>query len=469
MLTVLMGFLDRMLGRKPDVELARVLDRAEALLDAGRAYDALLLVRRADEGAERLGPSEATALRVRARELEVRAREVLIGSALAEADRAEAEEDYDEAADWVSAALENVARIDDLTAAARRAEDDGRPAALRRRRKDLQRRGRDAARQPSLLRRFEDDERPGPDPLGTEQAFGALVGILHEEVADLYLHRPLPFQKAYIDLNEGRAEASLAAFEGLVLEEPDDAVIRFERGRARLLSGDFAGAREDFEAVWDELGDDSLDYEGELSVPLLWSHATVETGDLATVADRLEPLADPATGDPTLVAMRAYAVREQRGDARIAEARELLEEAVRHQDHKLLPKVLAETYLVQGERELAMARLEAIVAPACSSGRCDSGRLDVEAARLLVDLYLEERDAAAAGSSPGRSASLERPAEILGAIAVTVGDLSGAVDRELVARYRRLAGTDDLPFPGAAGLSESELDEDDGHDPIEPS
>lgn len=266
-----MGLFDRLFRKDPGEELAR----AEELLAAGRAYDALVAVRRVEERVGRDGGAEAQELRLRARALEVRCRELLISSALAEADRAAAEEAYDDAADWVASAMEQAERVAELPPEDRPPAAAGRRAELRRRREELRRRGREAARQASMMSRFEEeeDERSGPDPLDTEGRFGLLVGGFHEEVADLYLHRPLPFQQAYLDLAEGRYEEALAAFDGLVAEEPDDAVVRFERGRARLATGDLAGAEEDFEAAWEVLGDEPLDMAGELSVPALLARA----------------------------------------------------------------------------------------------------------------------------------------------------------------------------------------------------
>ena len=268
-----MGIFGHLFRKDPGEELAR----AEELLAGGRAYDALVGVRRVEERAGRDGGADAPELLRRARVLEVRAREALIGSALAEADRAEADEEYDDAADWVASAMDQAARVDGLPAEERPPEAAGRMAELRSRREGLRRRRRDAARQASMMRRFEEEEeRSGPDPLDTEGRFGALVGTLHEEVADLYLHRPLPFQQAYLDLAEGRFYAALAVFDALATEAPDDAVVRFERGRARLATGDLAGAEEDFEAASEVLGDEALDLDGELSVPLFLARARGE-------------------------------------------------------------------------------------------------------------------------------------------------------------------------------------------------
>lgn len=257
-----MKLLDRLFPRDPRTELAR----AGELLGAGRAYQALQAVRRA-EGA----PSFASdpEFRERSRVIAGRAREALLASALTEAGRTEAEEEYDEAADWVESALEHLEALARLGAG-----DPERTAALRRRRKALRDRSRRAARQPLLLRHFEEDAGPqGPDPLDLETRFGLLVGALHEEVADLYLHRPLPFQRAYVDLEEGRAADALAVLDALAAEDPEDPVVRLERGRCRLLTGDPAGAREDFDAAREALGDEPLDEAGELSIPALQEEA----------------------------------------------------------------------------------------------------------------------------------------------------------------------------------------------------
>ena len=431
-----MGWFARRFGKDPQAELAR----AEERLAAGRAYDALVIA----EEVERRGGDDAAAIRRRARELEIRARGVLIGSALAEADVAEADEDYDDAADWVASALEHAVKMDELTAADRPPDDEGQTPALRARQRDLKRRGREAARQPSMMRRFEDDERPGPDPLHTEGTFGVLVGTLNEDIADLYFHRPLPFQKAYIDLNEGNGESALAAFDGLVVEEPDDAIVRFERGRARMLTEDYAGAQEDFKAAWGELGDDPLDVHGDLSVPLLWAEATQALGEPVEVAERLEPLADPRTGQEWLVVVRAHALREVGTPEARSEARTLLEEARPHQDGSRVTVALADIYRDQGERDRAIEILEPIVLPGCRGGSCSG--LDAAAALLLARLYLERLEE---GATEDPEVMLDETARVLGALAMSLGDLSAPETRELVDRYRRVAGSDEVPFPGA--------------------
>lgn len=337
-----MGLFDRLFRKDARAELAR----AEELLAAGRAYDAFHAARRAEEAAS--GP-EGDAVRLRAREVAGTAREVLVASALEEADRAEADEDYDDAAEWVASALERLT-----------ADGAAPPLAkeLRRRLQALRSRAREVARQPLLLRREEEDgeaEPAGPDPLDLETRFGTLVGTLDEEVADRhYLHRPIPFQQAYVDLNEGRLPEARAALDALAAAEPDDAVVRLERGRARLLGGDPAGAREDFEAAWPALGDAPLDASGELSVPALWAGAALAAGEPRAVADRLAGLAGPDGDDPQLLALRAQALLDVDGEAPDGAAREearaLLERLVQVRGGKLSEE---EAELVARYRERA--------------------------------------------------------------------------------------------------------------------
>ena len=126
--------------------------------------------------------------------------------------------------------------------------------------------------------------------------FGALVGTLRDEVADLYLSRPLTFQKAHVDLNEGRLDEARAAYDQLVVADPDDAILRLERGRCRLMAGDPVGAREDLEAAWPALGDEPLDQQEKLSVPLLWAEACLEMDDAEAVIQGLTDLAGFADG-----------------------------------------------------------------------------------------------------------------------------------------------------------------------------
>lgn len=424
-----MGLFDRLFRKDPGAELAR----AEELLADGRAYDAFHAARRAAELAA-AGP-EGDGVRLRAREVEGLARETLVATALEEADRAEADEDYDDAAEWVASALERLTA--DLEGSA---EPPPLAKELRTRLRGLRARAREAARQPTLLRRQEEDEEgepAGPDPLDLETHFGTLVGTLDEEVAERhYLHRPMPFQQAYVDLNEGRLEEALAAFDALAATEPDDPAVRLERGRCRLLSGDPAGAREDFEAAWPALGDRPLDTSGELSVPALWAEAVLAAGEPGTVGDRLAELAGPDGDDPELLALRGRALLEVGEPAALEEVREVLEAGVgRFPARQDLPYLLAGALRRLGRPDRASATLEAAIAPSCATGSCKKPPLHLPSVRALVALYLDPE-----GDPEEDEEGLARAGELLSLLLQARGGEPSPEEARLVERYRSLAG-----------------------------
>lgn len=452
-----MGFLNRLFRKDPSADLAR----AEEHLGAGRAYEALLAAGRAVEVAPRDGAPDH---RPRARELAGRARELLAASALSEADRAEADGDYDDAAEWVVSALEHVRANGEAGGPAGSTGSAGpggggrdpREPELKRRLRALRSRAREAARQPTLLRRQEGDggdgspeEPAGPDPLDLETHFGTLVGTLDEEVAERhYLHRPIPFQQAYVDLNEGRLDDALATFDALAAAEPDDPAVRLERGRCRLLAGDAAGAREDFEAAWPDLGDRPLDTSGELSVPALWAEAVLAQGDAETVAERLEELTAGEESDPELVALRGRALLEV-GSTRYEEARDLLAAGqARHPGRPDLPYLLATVLERMGEADRAIATLEAAVAPSCATGSCKKPPLHRPSARLLVRLHLDRAevgarsaDLAPAPSGPDPAdAALDRAGDLLAHLSQAAGDHPTDEEAALRTRHQELIG-----------------------------
>ena len=387
-----MGLLGRLFAKDP----AKLLDRAEALLGRGNAYGARQLVREAREAAD--GAQADEGLAGRAAALELRCRGALAESALEEARFAEEEGDFADAAEWVASALEHVG--------------EERRGELRKRRRGLLARAEEAERErrrPVMLDASpagagtgggadeEDEGETGPDTLETEVRFGTLVGTLRDEVADRYLHRPTPFQSAYVDLNEGRVEEALEGFDALAEASPDDPVVRLERGRCRLLLGDPTGAREDFEAAWPELGSDPLDSSG-ASVASLWAEACLEPGegrDPEAVVERLADLADLSSGagapdDPELAALygRALLAADRADDA----VEHLVEAAERFRGRQELPHLLARALVASGgaeERGRAIRVLETAIAPSCASGTCSKPPLHGPSVRTLIGLYLD--------------------------------------------------------------------------------
>jgi tetratricopeptide (TPR) repeat protein len=362
----------------------------------------------------------------------------LAESALEEARFAESEGDFEDAAGWVRSALEQLG------------DDDERVPELRKRSKRLRARAREAeqARAAGGLmgRREEEDEHQGPDPLELEVHFGTLVGTLRDEVADRYLHRGIDFQEAYVDLNQGRLEEARSSLDALADREPDDPVVRLERGRCRLLMDDFTGAREDFEAAWPELGDEPLDQAGVLSVPILWAEACLAQGDAAAVVQGLAGLAGFAEGaaveDPEIAVLYGRALLEDgadrgTGDESLADARAFLVQAAeRFPRRPDLSHMLAQVLDRQGEWERAISVLETAIAPSCATGSCSKPPLHAPSVRTLAGLYL-------AHGAEHEEAPLERVGELLTLLVREQGGQAMPPDLRLLVRYQRASGLDD--------------------------
>lgn len=418
-----MSLFNRLFKKDP----VRELDRAEAMLDDGRPYPALRVVRKTAPGV-----GADAALGERTAELERRCHAALAEAALAEAEFMEAEGDFDDAAEWVGSALEHLEG------------DDERVRELQRLRRTLRKRAKEAAGARTaggLLGRETDQQAPsGPDPLATEVHFGNLVATLRDEVADRYLHRPLAFQQAYVDFNEGRLDDALVGYDALIDGAPEDPILRFERGRCRLMAGDAPGAREDFETVWAELGDRPFDHQEGLSVPLLWAEACLLMDDPEAVIGGLAELAGFAAAsgssepdDPEVAVLLGGALLEA---DRLDDARGYLtraaEEFPRRSD---LTHLLARVLERLGDRERATAVLETAIAPACKGGSCSKPPLHRPSARMLVRLYLD-------GTEEG-AAPPDRVGELMALLAREQGGRATLEDLRLLARYQRMSGLDE--------------------------
>jgi len=418
-----MGLFNGLFRKDP----ARELSRAEALLDDGRAYQALQVVR---------AVGEQGAFPERVAELDRRCHEALGEAALAEADFMETEGDFGEATEWVRSAIRQLG------------EEHERVPELRRRLKMLSRRAEEEKRSRSfenLLWYGEETAPAGPDPLTTEMRFGALVGTLRDEVADLYLSRPLTFQKAHVDFNEGRLDEARAAYDQLIVADPDDAILRLERGRCRLMAGDPVGAREDLEAAWPALGDEPLDQQEKLSVPLLWADACLEMGDAEAVIQGLTDLAGFADGtEPVSPDTAALFGRALLAAGRVEDAVEYLRGAV--EGFGLQTEATwtyADALVEHGEDDRAIEVLEGKIAPSCTTGNCSRPPLDSFAAATLARLYLDR--------TPEGEMPPDRVGGLLTQIAQEQGQLTPEGLRQL-ARYQRMSGLDE-----AAEQTEAEL------------
>ncbi len=413
-----MGFLNRLFG-----DPQRDLERAESLLEKGEAGRALELARRAEarsQGADR----------ARAARLAERAREGLVSAALERAEVAETSEYFEDAAEWLETALEHA------TGETERQELEARRAALLARAREGD--GADADDDPWETPAPPDEGEPATE-LDPEIHYHALISMLDEEVERLYEGRPAPFRRAYVDWNEGRVEAALETLEMLVKAGGEDPVVRFERGRCRLMTGDAEGAVADLEGVWETFGDGQLDLAGEVSVPGLWAEAMLALGKPAPVLERLEPLADPGAGNPALTYRYGLALlaAERFDDAR----RFLARAASRYPSNPGFSHQLALVLERLGDRSAAIDCLETAIAPSCAGGSCGRPARHLPSIRALAGLYLDE------GGNP------ERVRELMTLVARDLGGRLTSADHALLGRYHEQIG-DSAAAARAAAESE---------------
>lgn len=384
-----MGIFSSIFGGDPGKDL----DRAEAFLADGHRVRALEL-------AEKVHRKNDQAHAARAEELLQRCRRAVMEQALERSREAEEKGDFHDAADWARAALE---RAPDATD---RAAVEGRLGALLER---IEAEEEAAAARTDLFggagagttRRDEngdgDDDEETLQPEGHgwdyESYYYTLIDTLRPDVAERYEDRPEAFQRALVDLQEGQFDSALAALDEQASAAPDDPVLRFERGRARLATGDTAGARDDFAVAWEALGDESLDTAQVLSLPALWAEAALAEGDEQEVADRLEDLAFPGhpAVEPSRLEMRIQALGKL---GRHDDARKLAAASATHYPkHGAFAYLLARSLLDLEEPQLAFHALERVVIPACAGGRCSGPALYAPSLRLLSKLYLERQGA----------------------------------------------------------------------------
>lgn len=403
-----MSFLKKLFGGDPEAEL----EKAEAWLAKGDAVRAL-------ETARRLVRNKDMAVRGRASTLLQEARDRVVSQALERSTGAEERGDLEDAVDWLEAALQH------LGEGMQRQELEGRRASLQQR---LDSRPKEPARL------MPDSRAPEPEALGghemsVDDQWEMLLGMLSDDHEERWERRgagTAEFRRAWVELNEGRAEEALAAFDDLVARNGSDAVLHFERGRARLMLEQWQGAREDFEAAWSQLGDEPVDRAGDLMPPALWGEAALGTGDAAAVLDRLRQLAKPEAGWPNLIHLYSRALLEEE---RFEEARDHLAAAHRHYPRRQdFSHGLASVLERLGERALAIRVLEVAVAPSCASGSCSKQPLHLPSLRLLATLHLAE----------GRAG--DRVEDLLRWISRGQGGELAPEDWRLVARYHEVEG-----------------------------
>lgn len=435
-----MGFLNKLFGGS---DPRNDLDRAAKLLDR-EPIKALDLARKAREASS--GPE---VLR-RADDLIVSARRAVIDKAVAQADRAEASDYLEDAAEWLATALEEAvgeekaeltARRDLLLAGHHQQADEARRAALRKPFDDL------AAEVADGVADSEDGHGGDPDEEGLRSeidseidgAFDIHAGMLDDVLADRYYEQPESFRYAVVSLHEGKPEEALEILDALVAEAPEEPALRLERGKARLMQGHGDGARDDFDVAWRHLGDGHIDLAGNQSLPGLWAEASLEAGDPESVIARLAEDSDPRqTGVDVALPFARALMDAEKFDA----ARQYLEMAA-----SVFPNTPDFAFLLsivldgQGQRRQAIATLEGSVRPSCASGNCAAPPKHLPSLRALTRLLLEEDE-------------VEQARAYLMHVVQARGGRLGAEEHRLSADYFRRVGDEDKAQESEAAAKE---------------
>ncbi len=418
-----MGLFDRLFTPDPH----RTLERAKKLLDRGEATEALRLARRA-------AAADALTYRSRAEEVIRRAQEILVDAALARAALAEESEYFEDAAEWIRTALEHV-------------EDEGRRQELEERAAAFLERVAEAEK---VQKRFVLPEPDSPDEaaegpvayvepeLDPDAHYEALVGMLDEDVAERYEERPEPFRRAFLQLNQGQPRGALPALDELVGKHPEDPVYRLERGHCRLLVGEFEGACEDLEAVWEAFGDEPLDQGRTYSVPGFWAEAMLGRGKPAELLERLNEVAVPPECDHGLCYQYAVGLMAVE---RFEEARGYLLGVMSHFIQVPdFPHLLALALYKLGQTQAAIDTLERAIAPSCAAGSCRRPAMHLPSFRDLTWFYLVE----------GRE--LDRVRRLLSMIAQALGGQLQREDHLLLVKYHELTGDEEAAREAADEL-----------------
>lgn len=411
-----MGILSKIFGGDPRKDM----ERARKLL-ASEPRKALELARKAAASAG--GP----AVKRPAQELVNEARAAVVAWAEKQADRAEESEYFEDAAEWLALALDEAdgdvrARLEERREGLLEAEEKARAAA---RAAELELPYQNLKDDVESLGGDGEDEGPASDE---EAEYDVLVGMMAEPLMERYLEQPPEFRRAVLALHEGKAEDALPTFDELISAAPTDPVRRLERGRARLLLDDPAGAAADLNVAWQHLGDGYLDLADQQSLPGLWAEAALEAGEAEAVIQRLAELADPRDGGADVALPFARALIDAE---RFDEAKEYLGHAVQSYPRKTdFPFLLSIVLDGRGQRQEAIQTLEAAVAPSCATGNCNAPPKHLPSLRSLARLHLEE-------------GNLERVREVLFHVAAARGGALGAEEHRLSAEYFRRVGHDE--------------------------
>jgi len=191
------------------------------------------------------------------------------------------------------------------------------------------------------------------------------------------------YARAVMMLEDGDADAAREALSPFVSDEP---AARFDRARAALAAGNAMLAASDLATFGDKVGHQLI---GQTHTAVLLAQLWARNGRAEQALEMVDETRKTDTG--LALAGTRLSLLEAMGrhvDA-ASGAEQLLRTAPKDQG---LYRLLARCRMRQDDRVGAAGALEASLAKTCSSpGKCGNQAYDVEAARMLAILYLEDQ------------------------------------------------------------------------------
>ena len=214
--------------------------------------------------------------------------------------------------------------------------------------------------------------------------YAALIETYPEALRERFLRLGADFAEAVLSIDDGDGQR---AYERLGAFPPVDPVARFERARAALSAGMFPAAASELRAFGDQVGHTTI---GTV-------HTAVLLGDVLARLGRLEEalvvIEGAMASEPAELALSHSRARILEGMGRLDEAEAAATSLLRKAPRSMgVYRMLGGIRVRQGNRDGARATLEAGLTTCCSSpGKCGNQPLDLDAARMLARLYLEDR------------------------------------------------------------------------------
>jgi hypothetical protein len=201
------------------------------------------------------------------------------------------------------------------------------------------------------------------------------------------------FATAALTVQDGQANHGVHALGPFVAQEPLALLFRAE---AAMASGNPAQAASDLKALVNHLGAHAVI--GPHNTATLLAGALVSIGRNDDALTELNAGLKTQPKDVGLMVNKALVLERLKRDA---DADELARTVVQANSRVMaMYKLMARCRIRAGKRVEAMQALEAGLSTNCTSGKCGSLPFDVEAGRMLVQLYLED------AVEPARAAEL---------------------------------------------------------------